>query len=435
MRFLQNASDDGLLRAQYESLADWETRITRGAGRGVFEKNGVGWLDGANGAGSAAIYYPYDDPGALLGIVDQITAHYRDRVDDGEVWCFGLSDASLSLEPVLVALGFERNYRPRCMALELATMTGRFPIPDGLRIEEATDVSLWDTHAHPYHGLSDDPNWRATAESRQAAATQRPQRLWHFVAWLDDKPVGHSTLLLTEGAHGVASIWDVGVFPAYRSRGIGKEVAAHACRVARDRGANYALLVASHMGQPGYERLGFRTIKDGMAWTFGDEAQARPAPTETERVLAESIASGDVAVLSEIASSLPSGAMNASLANGRTPIELAAHLGRHDIAEWLMNHGGTLSVLTAWDLGWQDRALALLAASPERVNERHGKYSATLLHEAALRGDIEFARFALEASPDLDIEDAIHNSTPLGWARFLGQDEIAALIEEHDRAR
>ena len=435
MKFLRSASDDDLLRAQYEALADWETRITRGAGRDVFEKNGVVWLDGANGAGSAAIYYPYDDPGALLDVVDDIASHYRDRADDGEAWCFALSDESCALEPTLIAHGFARNYQPRCMALELVTMSDGFAIPDGLRVEEAADASLWDTHAHPYHGLSDDPNWRACAQSRHAAAAERPQRLWHFVAWLDDKPVGHSTLLLTEGAYGVASIWDVGVFPKYRTKGIGKEVAAHACRVARDHGAGYAVLVASHMGQPGYERLGFRTIEDGMSWTFGDEAQSRPAPTETERAFAESIARGDVPGLRGAVSSLPPDGMNAILANGHTPIELAAHVEQHGAAEWLADHGATLNVLTAWELGWVDRAQALLEESPERVNERSGKYGATLLHEAVLRGDAELARFALAAKPDLDVKDAIHDSTPLGWARFLGQNEIATLIEEHDRER
>jgi hypothetical protein len=189
------------------------------------------------------------------------------------------------------------------------------------------------------------------------------------------------------------------------------------------------------MGQPGYERLGYTAIKDGVTWTFGDEAQSRPPATEAERLLAEKIATGDVAGLSEFVPSLPPDAMNATLASGFTATGLAGALGRHAVAEWLVAHGGALTVLTAWELGWKDRARALLKESPGRVNELHGKYSASLLHEAVLRDDIDLARFVLAANPELTIKDAIHDSTALGWARFFGREEMATLIEENARER
>ncbi len=55
----------------------------------------------------------------------------------------------------------------------------------------------------------------------------------------------------------------------------------------------------------------------------------------------------------------------------------------------------------------------------------------TPLHEAVSRGDMELARLLLSANPDLDVEDNEFHSTPLGWARHLGREAMAVLIEQH----
>lgn len=52
----------------------------------------------------------------------------------------------------------------------------------------------------------------------------------------------------------------------------------------------------------------------------------------------------------------------------------------------------------------------------------------TALHVAAEEGDVELARTLLELGADPDIPDSRFRSTPLGWARYFGQDAVAELL-------
>ena len=53
----------------------------------------------------------------------------------------------------------------------------------------------------------------------------------------------------------------------------------------------------------------------------------------------------------------------------------------------------------------------------------------TALHVAAEKGDVVLARTLLELGADPDIADKHYRSTPLGWARYFGQPEVAELLE------
>jgi ankyrin repeat protein len=53
----------------------------------------------------------------------------------------------------------------------------------------------------------------------------------------------------------------------------------------------------------------------------------------------------------------------------------------------------------------------------------------TALHKAAESGDIELARTLLRLGADPDIRDERFDSTPLGWARYFGQEQLAELLE------
>jgi ankyrin repeat protein len=53
----------------------------------------------------------------------------------------------------------------------------------------------------------------------------------------------------------------------------------------------------------------------------------------------------------------------------------------------------------------------------------------TPLHKAAEDGNAELARTLLRLGADPDIRDTRFNSTPLGWARYFGQEELIELLE------
>jgi ankyrin repeat protein len=53
----------------------------------------------------------------------------------------------------------------------------------------------------------------------------------------------------------------------------------------------------------------------------------------------------------------------------------------------------------------------------------------TALHKAAEDGNLELARTLLRLGADPDIRDHRFDSTPLGWARYFGQQPLIELLE------
>ena len=53
----------------------------------------------------------------------------------------------------------------------------------------------------------------------------------------------------------------------------------------------------------------------------------------------------------------------------------------------------------------------------------------TALHKAAEDGHLELARTLLRLGADPDLRDRRFDSTPLGWARYFGQEPLIALLE------
>ena len=53
----------------------------------------------------------------------------------------------------------------------------------------------------------------------------------------------------------------------------------------------------------------------------------------------------------------------------------------------------------------------------------------TALHVAAMDGCLHLARSLLALGADPGIRDQRFDSTPLGWARYFGQEELVALLD------
>ena len=167
--------------------------------------------------------------------------------------------------------------------------------------------------------------------------------------------------------------------------------------------------------------------------------------------------------------------VTAPLGNGATATSMAATTGHADLVDYLVGHGAppldlppgeafVAAVLTA------DRARLrqLLAGRPGLAGEVRtarpalvtwaaacGRPAAvellvelgfdvnamgrgdipsdqpwqTALHTAAGDGNAELARTLLRLGADPDIRDERFDSTPLGWARYFGQQELVDLLE------
>jgi GNAT superfamily N-acetyltransferase len=86
-----------------------------------------------------------------------------------------------------------------------------------------------------------------------------------YVARDDGGPVG--CLLMNDHA-GNSDVEAVAVAPEARGRGISGRLLGHALVDARERGNETATLMATQLGLPVYERLGFRSLGSASMWEF-----------------------------------------------------------------------------------------------------------------------------------------------------------------------
>ena len=139
-----------------------------------------------------------------------------------------------------------------------------------------------------------------------------------------------------------------------------------------------------------------------------------------------------------------------------SPLMTALAFGYRDAADALVQRGARVTTLSAAaglgrladacrflpDAGGEDRHRALVLAAqhghadlvrllldagenPDRYNPTGNHAHSTPLHQAALAGHDAVVRLLVERGARLDIKDTIYQSTPLGWATYGGQTEIA----------
>lgn len=411
-----DTSVNELIRATVMNHISWFSRRAEHSGGEVFREPGVIWSVAPD---ETTIAFPRLKSAEAGATLDRIIAALRERKPKS-IGCWALTPTvPRDLGARLAARGFEWGWKPHWMSMDFRKLPADYRLPDGLRI--VADDANWDVEGLPYYDRAKEANMRSIA-------AQRPQQTWHFGAWLDGKIVGHTLLFVTTGRYGIAGIYNVGVLPEARLKGIGKALMIEVCRFAQALGCRHALLNSA--ASEFYSRIGFESLGWGQSWWMQEETIAAPPPTRAQIIFAEAIGRGDIKTLNAVGKDdLPQN-LNAPLPCGMTPIELAVRPNKPASAEWLAERGATLDARHAWDLGWKQRVPQLLKDNPGLVNNRMGHLMITPLHEAVMRGDVEFARVLLAANPDLDIKDKEYHSNPLGWARHFNRAEIITLIEQ-----
>ncbi|MFC4819515.1 ankyrin repeat domain-containing protein [Dokdonella ginsengisoli] len=170
----------------------------------------------------------------------------------------------------------------------------------------------------------------------------------------------------------------------------------------------------------------------------------------------ELVASGRVARESGVQIALLDVLIDAGARPGDGLAALGA--GHLQAAAHLLERGGTLGLAGALCLGRFDEAprLAAGASAGERqdaliaaaVNARPDAQAwllafgvdvdargsgihphATALHQAVAAGCLPAVQRLVEAGARLDVRDTVHRGTPLDWARYAGQAQIASYLE------
>lgn len=175
----------------------------------------------------------------------------REGIDDGVI-------------PGVVELGL-RRHRPEPwmpgMVLHPLPPAGLVREPDGLDLRRVDDQAGVDDHvAAAAGGFGMPPDW---VRSLITVSVARHADAALYVGYLDGAPVVSGLGVRTGRTIG---IYDIATVEAMRGRGFGAAMTMRIVDDAADAGCDVASLQASDMGRPIYERLGFRTVVDYVAW-------------------------------------------------------------------------------------------------------------------------------------------------------------------------
>jgi ankyrin repeat protein len=115
----------------------------------------------------------------------------------------------------------------------------------------------------------------------------------------------------------------------------------------------------------------------------------------------------------------------------------AAGLGRVENARRLLATASAedrhRALVLAAQQGHEQITRMLLDAGedPNRYNPKGNHAHSTPLHQAVFSGREAVVRLLVERGARLDLKDTIHQGTPLGWAEYGGQKEIAEYLRAH----
>jgi ribosomal protein S18 acetylase RimI-like enzyme len=285
--------------------------------------------------------------------------------------CWSLGEDRV-LGTLLIARGFEWGWQAHWMACGLA----RLPADDG-----RYDVVPFDPGAEgtelPYRTLID------------------PASTHHLSVRDGGVTVGQVTV---NPWRGFAGIYNTGVAPSHRRRGIGRALTLAACRLGRRLGCTDALLNATEEGERLYRTVGFKSLGKGRTWWL--HPGRRPTPRQT--ALVEAIGLGGVDAVAalrprraELARRIPGA--------GR-PLEVTALTGQPAVADWI------------------------LTRRPELASRPLSKDGYSLLH-AAVEWDSEpLVRVALAHGADPTAREDRFGGTPRSWAAHFERPHLAALL-------
>jgi GNAT superfamily N-acetyltransferase len=95
--------------------------------------------------------------------------------------------------------------------------------------------------------------------------TMEPEAFVHLLAREGDRAVGCGTVFLDAGT---AGIYNIAVLESARGRGIGHAITAGLMNVGVAAGCTNAVLHATEIGRPVYERLGFEEVCETPQWIW-----------------------------------------------------------------------------------------------------------------------------------------------------------------------
>ena len=194
----------------------------------------------------------YEQPGALAEAYDDIAAAYAGI---GATWTVWVHPGDRAAAGLLERRGHVLDAEPEAMGRELE---GVERPPDGAISEWTAAGRIADVAA------INDRSYRFGTDSFTRGLARFPEcRARVYTASESGKPVA---CVMTVDHERNADIEWVAVVPEARGKGLSGKLLAYALADADERGVETTTLVATRLGRPVYERLGYRTLGTLQMW-------------------------------------------------------------------------------------------------------------------------------------------------------------------------
>ncbi len=213
-------------------------------------------LSGVPTAVCNCIIIKKDDPAQVQEALDT-AARWTSESGISVLWWFSPSAWSDQVQQIVDKAGLEPEGTTPAMVLPLDS-TAPVPLPDGLEIAEARGADArrdWARLICAGFGFNEEQ-----IEAFSTAEAAIPEGIFdeqfRYVGYLDGKPASGSSLSMRSN---LAGIYAVATLPEARKKGLGAAMTRHAVLEGKARGAEAAILQATEIGRPVYERMGFTT--------------------------------------------------------------------------------------------------------------------------------------------------------------------------------
>ena len=247
------SDDAGWLELIRDGMPPLWRRIAEGSGGSVWERSGVlAAMVPSTPERSVFNSVFYEDGAALINSLDEIADAY-DRAGV-RAWTVWVPEGDREVAAALEAAGHTNDAQPRAMAMELSGL--RAPDPDdSIEIREEADLAEVGRLNEIAYGW---PPGEFGAVSR----AELPET-YVYLASMDGKTVG--TVVGWDHDDDCEIAW-VATLPEARGRGISKQLMARTLRDASERGRLTTTLVATKLGRPVYEAVGYRDFGAIVMW-------------------------------------------------------------------------------------------------------------------------------------------------------------------------
>lgn len=194
----------------------------------------------------------YEDAAGLAAAYDEVDAAYAEI---GAVWTVWVPSRDEGARAALNRAGHVPDAAPAVMAADLQNIER--PPADALE-DWTADGDVREV------GPLNDRSYTFGTDSFTRALAGLPQdHLTTYLARLDGRAAGCLIIIDHEGN---ADVEMVAVVPEARGHGVAGNLLAHALADAAERGLETSTLVATRLGRPVYERLGYREFGTIQMW-------------------------------------------------------------------------------------------------------------------------------------------------------------------------